>query len=126
MTTLKLTRSDKTRKTLMVVFTVDGRPGSVRFAKSLFVDQQPPATLSITDDTFAGPRKQETKEERKARLAAMPKLTPAEQLAKLEAKIAKMKAKLATTTTPTAAAAPTPPITAAPKSEAAPKARNRK
>ena len=124
MTTLKLTRSDKTRKTLMVVFTVDGRPGSVRFAKSLFVDQQPPATLSITDDTFAGPRKQETKEERKARLAAMPKLTTEQQLAKLEAKVAKMKATLAATTTPPTPT--TPPTTAAPKSEAAPKARNRK
>ena len=88
---LKLTRNDAPRRSNMAVFAVDGCHGSVRFSKSLFVNKQAPATLTLSDAAFAGPRVKETAEQRKARLKAM---TPAEKLARMEARIAKMKARL--------------------------------
>jgi hypothetical protein len=98
MAEVNLTRSDKQRSTQMVVFTfADGRPGSVRISKTAFADKKAPETLQLLTDAYAGPRierKSETKEERKARLAALPKPTPAEKLAKLQAKLAKLQAQV--------------------------------
>lgn len=82
----------------------------MQFFRTLFNDAVP-AKLTLTGD-FAAPKVKETPEERKARLKALPKATPAGRLAKMEASLAKMKAKLAaapaTTATPTPAPAPTP------------------
>jgi hypothetical protein len=95
METLILNRNDSPRRSLMVVFTVNGRPGSVRFSKTLFANKQAPETLTLSDVAFAAPKVRETPAERKSRLALLPKLTPAERLAKMEERIARMKAKLA-------------------------------
>ena len=102
---VNLTRSDKQRSTGMVVFLVEGRPGSVRFSKTLFKNQTAPETIAVDTDAFGFgearvARTQETKEERKARLKALPKLTPAEKLARLEAKIEKMRTKVNATAAP--------------------------
>lgn len=94
---ITLKRSDKQRSTQMVVYTVDERPGSVRFSKTLFKDKAAPPEVTLQSDAFAGPKEPkrvETKEERKARLAALPKPTAAEKLARLEAKIAKLRPKV--------------------------------
>lgn len=101
---INLSRSDKQRSTQMVVYTVDGRPGSVRFSKTLFVNKAAPEKINAENfnTVFAGPRvprAEETKEERKARIAAMPKPTAAEKVARLEAKLAKLRAKVEGTTT---------------------------
>ena len=92
---ITLSRNDSPRRSLMVVFTVEGRPGSIRFSKTLFVDQTAPASLTLSDAAFAAPKVKETAEARKARLKALPKATPAERLAKMEARLVKMKAQLA-------------------------------
>jgi hypothetical protein len=87
----------KDRSTIMVVYTLPGRPGSVRFSKTLFPDSKAPATIEFPAGLFAGPkvpRAQETKEQRKARLAARPKPTAAEKMARLEQKLAKLRAKV--------------------------------
>jgi len=95
--TLNLVRSDSPRKdTRSVVFNIEGRKASVAFPKTLF-GANAPDKLSIEGE-FADPRTAkapETKEERKARLAALPKLTLAEKIAKREEALSKMKAKLA-------------------------------
>lgn len=85
----------KTRKSNSVVFTADNKRGSVRFAKTLF-DGDPPASISI-DANFKDkpkPRAKMTKEERKA----LPKLTPAQRLAKLEERSAALRKKIAAET----------------------------
>jgi len=102
---LTLTRSNAPRKDdRLVIFNIEGRTGSVQFLKTLFAKDGIPATLTLTG-TFAPPKAKETKEERKARLAA---ITPAMRLAKMEERVAKMKAKLAAPTD-TAAPATKPP-----------------
>lgn len=76
---------------------VEGLRGSVKISSTMFAGTTVPN--SIPADSFGfgtpGAKAGETKDERKARLAALPKLTPAEKLAKLEAKVARAKAKLA-------------------------------
>ncbi len=52
-----------------------------------------PPTLTLTGE-FAPPKVKETPAERKARLALLPKLTPAERVARMEERLAKMKTKL--------------------------------
>jgi hypothetical protein len=89
---LSLTRNDAPRRSQMFVYGVEGRSGSIRFSKGLFVNQTAPATLTLSDAAFAGPRVKETPAERKARRAL---ITPAERLARMETRIAKMKAALA-------------------------------
>ena len=97
METITLVRSTAPRKDQrLVIYNIQGRTGSVQFLSTLFGGSQtdqgnPPATLTLTG-TFAAPKPKETPEERKARLKA---ITPAERLAKMEARVAKMKAKLA-------------------------------
>jgi hypothetical protein len=99
---ITLVRSNAQRKNpRLVIFNIDGRPGSVQFFRTLFQDAIP-AKLTLTGE-FAAPRVKETPEERKTRLKALPKLTPAERLAKMEERVAKMKAKVAAATTPTTA-----------------------
>jgi hypothetical protein len=90
-----LTRSTAPRKDdRLVIFNIEGRTGSVQFFKTLFNKDAVPATLKLTGD-FAAPKVKETPEERKARLKALPKPTPAERLAKMEERLARMRAKLA-------------------------------
>lgn len=69
----------------------------LRIAIDTFPDKKAPATLEISGD-FAGARTakvKETPEARKARLAALPKLTLAEKIARREEALAKLKAKAA-------------------------------
>jgi hypothetical protein len=87
---ITLSRNDAPRRSNMVVYAIDGRKGSVRFSKTLFTNA--PATLTLSNASFAAPKAKETKEERKARLALV---TPAERVAKMEARLARMKAQLA-------------------------------
>jgi hypothetical protein len=92
---IALVRSTSQRKNpRLVVFKIEGRPGSVQFFRTLFPNDEVPATLTLTGD-FAAPKVKETPEQRKARLKALPKPTAAEKLTKMEARLAKMKAKLA-------------------------------
>src|SRR5690348_6317749 len=94
------------RKGDLLVYSIDGRPGSVQFtSKALFNQDAVPATLRLVGE-FAPPKPKETPEERKARVKA---ITPAERLAKMEARIAKMKAKLAKGNAASANAKGTPP-----------------
>ena len=57
-------------------------------------DGAAPSTIEVNADNFAAARVAESKAERKARLAALPKPTIAERAAKLEAKAAKLRASL--------------------------------
>jgi hypothetical protein len=92
---ITLTRNPAQRKNpRLVIFNIEGRPGSVQFFRALFPLNAVPERLTLIGE-FAAPKVKETPEERKARLAAMPKMTPAERLAKMEASVAKMKARLA-------------------------------
>src|SRR5262245_58105812 len=97
METITLVRSTAPRRDpRLVIYKLEGRTGSVQFLSTLFGGNQkdqgnPPTTLTLTG-TFAAPKPKETPAERKARLAA---ITPAERLAKMEERVAKMKAKLA-------------------------------
>jgi len=100
MATLKLVRNDKPRKNSRIaVFDIEGRKTSVAIPKSMFVDGVVPESLDLNAaGEFAPvptPRVPETPEERKARLAALPKLTLAEKIERREKQIAAMKAKLA-------------------------------
>ena len=88
---IRLTRNDSPRRSHMVVFTVAGRHGSVRFSKTLFTHKQAPATLTLSDAAFAAPRVKETAAERRARFKA---LSPAEKLAQLKSRIVRMRARL--------------------------------
>ena len=108
---INLTRSTAPRKDArLVIFNLEGRTGSVQFLKTLFNQDAIPATLTLTGE-FAAPKVKETPAERKARLALLPKLTPAERVAKMEERLANMKAKLVTTKADsTKAPAPTSPL----------------
>jgi hypothetical protein len=91
---INLVRSPKQRKNpRLVIFTIEGRPGSVQFFRTLFPKDMP-ARLTLSGE-FAAPKVKETPEQRKARLKALPKLTPAERLARMEKRVANMRAKLA-------------------------------
>ena len=116
MDSITLVKSTAARKSQrLVIYGIEGRRGSVQFLSTLFGGDQhsqgnPPEKLTLTG-TFAKP---ESDEERKARLAARPKLTEAEKITKLEAQLAKRKAAL---TTGSSAPTPTPaaPTASAPK-----------
>ena len=109
---LKLTLSPAPRKSKrIVIYNIEGRTGSVQFLSTLFGGSQtdggnPPATLTLTGEfaepKVAAPKVKETPEERKARLAAMPKLTLAEKVAKAEKRAAELREKLAKGTAPAA------------------------
>lgn len=74
-----------------------GLNSTVRIRVNAFPNKVPPQTLDISGE-FAGPKEAKPKmtaEERKAARAAAPKLTAAEKVAKMEARLAKAKAKLA-------------------------------
>lgn len=102
---LVLVRNDSDRKSKRLVnYKIEGRTGSVQFLSTLFGGTQtdrgnPPERLTLTGE-FAEPKvkvakAKETPEERKARLAAMPKLTLEQKVAKAEEKAAKLREKLA-------------------------------
>jgi hypothetical protein len=125
---LNLIKSTAARKSQrLVIYTIEGRRGSVQFLSTLFGGDQtsqgnPRATLVLRGE-FAKP---EADEERKARLANRPKLTEVEKIANLEAQLAKRKAALTTgssTPTPTPTA---PPTARAPKAVIAAKGKKPK
>jgi hypothetical protein len=98
-----LKRSDAPRKTnRLVIYNLEGRNGSVQFLSTLFGGSQkdrgnPPETLTLVGD-FAEPKQPKvklTKEERKALRANAPKPTLADKLAKAQARMDALKAKLA-------------------------------
>lgn len=100
---LVLTRSNVDRKNKrLVIYNIEGRTGSVQFLSTLFGGDQksqgnPPEKLTLSGE-FAEPKQpkaKETPEERKARLAALPKPTLAEKVAKAEERAAKLREKLA-------------------------------
>lgn len=73
-----------------------GAAQTLRFPLGVFPNKTAPESITVTDDLFAParqPKVKETKEERKARLAALPKPTLAEKIAKREAALAALKAK---------------------------------
>lgn len=100
---ITLKRSDAPRKTnRLVIYNLEGRGGSVQFLSTLFGGSQkdrgnPPETLTLVGD-FAEPKQPKaklTKEERKALRANAPKPTLADKLAKAQARMEALKAKLA-------------------------------
>lgn len=96
MDTVTLNRDNKTRRSTSIVYTGTGFRGSVRVSKSAFLNAEAPATLEVpTSWPLAQPKQKvtETKEERKARLASLPKPTLAEKIAKRESQLAALKAK---------------------------------
>ena len=120
METLKLTISTAPRKSKrLVIYNIEGRTGSVQFLSTLFGGSQtdpgtPPASLELsgefaTPKPKAVPRASETPEERKARLAALPKLTLEEKVAKQEERTNALRAKLAAQKAAAEAAAATAP-----------------
>lgn len=99
--TVTLTRSKNPRKdTRVVIF--DGPLHAVQFLATAFPKDASgqrviPETLTV-EGAFAepqAPKAKETPEERKARLAAMPKLTPEQKLAKAKERLARLEAKVA-------------------------------
>lgn len=105
MASITLTRSNTERKNpRLVIYNIEGRTGSVQFLSTLFGGSQdsqgnPPETLTLNGDIpDAKPREvkvQETKEQRKARLAALPKPTLAEKFQKSQERTEALRAKLA-------------------------------
>lgn len=98
---ITLVRSTATRKDArLVIYNIEGRKGSVQFLGSLFEGGAAgaPERLTLNSDvSFAQPRvakPKETPEERKARLAALPKPTIEQQIAKAEEKARKLREKL--------------------------------
>lgn len=76
----------------LVIYDLPDRKGSVQFLRTLFGDEVP-QTIVVSGD-FAPPATRkvtETKEERKVRLAAE---TPADKIARAEARIARLKEKM--------------------------------
>lgn len=94
MATITLTKDTKARKTSSIVYTSPELRGGVRLVKTAFANGTPDDTIQLTGN-FAAPKPVETKEERKARLKAMPKMTLAEKIAKREASLNALKAKAA-------------------------------
>lgn len=99
MSTITLTLDPKTRKSTSLVFKLPaGVRGSVRIAKTAFPGGVPPTSLNLqsdSDSAFAQPKAKLTAEERKALRKDQPKLTPAQKLAKLQERAAKLQAKIA-------------------------------
>lgn len=92
--TLKLKNLSKNGKNAFY----SGALTTLRFALSAFPGKIAPESFDVSDGIFADPKAAkvvETKEERKARLAALPKPTLAERIAKREAALEKDRAKLA-------------------------------
>lgn len=115
---LVLTKSPAPRKSKrIVIYNIEGRTGSVQFLSTLFGGDQknegtPPEKLTLSGE-FAEPKvkvakEKETPEQRKARLAALPKLTLAEKIANAEKRAEELRAKLAKQTAK-AAEAPAAP-----------------
>lgn len=107
---LTLTRSEAPRKSKrLVIYNIDGRKGSIQFLSTLFGGSQndvgnPPAQLKLVGE-FAEPKQpkpKETPEERKARLAALPKPTLEEKVKKAEERAARLREKLAKASNPAA------------------------
>lgn len=98
-TVMQLTYKGHSRKGKVAVFTGLARP--LWIPVSLFADPSNiPTTFSVSDGIFTPAKVKEskpklTKEERAALRASKPKPTLAEQIAAREARLAKMKAKLA-------------------------------
>lgn len=89
-------RPDARKRSNIVIFNFPDRKGSVQFLRTAFGDTIP-STITV-QAPFAAPERRkelETKEQRKARLAALPKLTAEQKLAKARERVAKMEAKLA-------------------------------
>lgn len=98
---ITLTRDNKPRKSSGIVYTAPNLRTGFRLTKSAFIDGNPPETLTISSDAFAPPKvpaAKMTPEERKAARLARPKLTKAQKAAKLEERLAKLRAELATET----------------------------
>lgn len=108
MATISLTLDPKTRKSTSVVFKLPaGVRGSVRIAKTAFPNGVPPASLSLQSDqenAFAEAKAKLTAEQRKQARKDAPKLSPAQKLAKLQERAAKLQAKIAAEATPAAPA----------------------
>jgi hypothetical protein len=93
-------KSTKERKSTSVVYSAaNGLRGSLRMAKTFFKGGVAPDTLVIDSDAFSEPKVKLTAEQRKEARKNAPKQTPAEKLAKLEERAAKLRAKVATTPT---------------------------
>lgn len=102
---LTLKRSTAPRKdNRLVIYNFTDRAGSVQFLATLFggtskTPATPPDTLVISGEFAEAKPKvdkiKETKEERKARLAALPKPTLAEKVARAEKRTEELRAKLA-------------------------------
>jgi len=110
MSEITLKRSDAPRKTnRLVIYNLVGRNGSVQFLSTLFGGSQkdrgnPPETLTLVGE-FAEPKAPKAKmtaEERKAARKNAPKPTLAEKLAKAQARMEALKAKLAAEAAPVA------------------------
>ena len=93
---ITLTKSTKPRKSSSVVYMGEGLRGGLRISKTAFIDGVAPDTFVVSSDVFAPVKTKivETKEQRKARLAALPRLTLAEKIAKREEALARDKKKL--------------------------------
>jgi hypothetical protein len=126
---LTLTRNHAPRKgDRLVIYNIEGRRGTVQFLTSLFDKEVP--TLKLVGE-FAEPKvpvAKLTAEERKARRALLPKLTPAEKLAQMEKRVATMRAQLAATSkapAPTAIVT-TPKVVEVPREQTSAHARSAK
>lgn len=104
MASVTLTLDPKTRKSTSVVFKLPaGLRGSVRIAKTAFPNGTAPSTLILQSDqenAFASAKAKLTAEERKEARKNAPKLTPAQKLAKLQERAAKLQAKIASEAVP--------------------------
>lgn len=93
--TIQLSRSTKATKSKWgIAYTGTGLRGAIRIPKTNFAGD-PPDTVTITGSFSEGKPvvASMTKEERKAYLAGLPKLTLAEKIAKREKQLTAMKAK---------------------------------
>jgi hypothetical protein len=107
-----LTLNKEPRKSKRIVI-FNGPLNSVQFLRTAFPGDKNtlegvPETITVSGE-FAEPKAKaekivETKEQRKARLAALPKLTLAEKVARAEKRAEELKAKLAKTQAPAAEA----------------------
>lgn len=85
-----------------------GLSANLRIPITSFVNRTPPPTFEVIGDfaevTAREAKPKETAEERKARLSALPKLTLAEKVKRMEEKLTKMREKAARTAAPATAA----------------------
>lgn len=97
---ISLTKSTAARKDdRLVIFNFkDGRAGSVQFLRSAFPEVIPDEISmsgEFAEPKVRVPKEKETPEQRKTRLAALPKLTLAEKLQRAEERTAKLREKVA-------------------------------